>query len=492
MTRFLKNHIIKTTTKTLSKFIFFLILTMFVPNALRAECSQKSFDLSIAQATSSEEILNEFASMCAFSVIIQDENAAKVLEKPHKNINIKRAKLREIFNLLLREQNLHHNFDGKILRIASIKSETFVINYITSVREGQSVTKASVDARQRQSDYENDDKNNEDNVIKSVEKFDFWQSIEKELNAILSANAQNPAKVTVNANAGLVTVSGTLSQLKLAKNYIEDLQNRLKKQVAIDVSIVAVNLSKTSSTGINWANFGVDFNSQKDGTNSLISFENTNEGNFFVKNLGFSVGLNLNSVLNFLRTNGETTILSSPKLVALNNQQAIISVGDTINYQVKESSKSTDSGTTVSESYNNYSIFIGILLNILPEISNDGRIMLRISPSLSSFKYPQDNRRQDAVRTIAPDTVQKKLSTVVQMENNQTLILGGLISRNEAVDGSEVNFLGQIPLLGRLFKGEDANKNSTELVFIIRPQIIETPTAPSLAELGFGEILEKF
>lgn len=259
--------------------------------------------------------------------------------------------------------------------------------------------------------------------------------------------------------------------------------------MAINVSIIAVSLDTSHSSGINWQNFNINFNSQnKDSTNSLISFQNTNDGNFFVKNLGFNVGLNLDSVMNFLSQNGQTKVLSSPKLVALNNQQAIISVGDTINYQVKESSKSTDSGTTVSEIYNNYSIFIGILLNILPEISDDGKVMLRISPSLSSFKYPQDNRRQNEPRVIAPDTIQKKLSTVVQMENNQTLILGGLISEDESIDESSVNVLSKIPLLGALFKGRTQSKNTTEIVFIITPLIIDNANLPSLQDLGFTSL----
>ena len=265
------------------------------------------------------------------------------------------------------------------------------------------------------------------------------------------------------------------------------MQNRLKKQVAIDVSIIAVSLNKNHSQGINWQNFNLNFNSQNsNNANSLISFQGSNEGNAFVRNLGFNANFNLSSVLNFLSTNGKTRVLSSPKLVALNNQQAIISVGDTINYQVKESSKSTDSGTTVSESFNNYSIFIGILLNILPEISDDDKIMLRISPSLSNFKYVQDNLRQ--TRSIAPDTISKKLSTVVSMQDNQTLILGGLISLEESLDATSLNFLSKLPLLGALFSSKNEAKSSTEIVFIITPQIITPSYNPSLTDLGFTSI----
>lgn len=428
--------------------------------------------------------------MCAFSIVLKDDLARSKVAGATKNINIRQMNLADIFKLLITENNLHHSFDGKILKIATLKTQTFKLGYITSVREGQSITKASVDSRSKQSDFTNTEESTlDDNVIKSLERFDFWQNIEKELVTLL--NTQNEPfetkSIIVNANTGLITINGTLNQLLRASNYISDLQNSLKKQVAINVSIIAVSLDTSHSSGINWHNFSVDFNSQnKDGTNSLISFQNTNEGNAFVKNLGFNVGLNLDSVMNFLSQNGKTKVLSSPKLVALNNQQAIISVGDTINYQVKESSKSTDSGTTVSEIYNNYSIFIGILLNILPEISDDDKIMLRISPSLSNFKYPQDNRRQSEPRVIAPDTIQKKLSTVVQMENNQTLVLGGLISRSESVDESSVNGLSQIPLLGALFRGTSESQNATEIVFIITPLIIDNANPPNLQELGFS------
>ena len=436
--------------------------------------------------------MEQFATMCAFSIVIKDEKAREKLASERKNVFIKQMNLREILNLLIKEQNLHHSFDGKILRIQSLKTQTFKLNYITSVREGQSVTKASVDARARQSDFTSTDESIvEDNMIKSSERFDFWQSIEKELLTLLNSEGEafEAKSIVVNSNTGLITISGTLNQLERANAYIQDLQSRLKKQVAINVSIIAVGLDESHSSGINWQNFGLEFNSQNaDGSNSALGYKNNNEGDLFVRNLGFNAGVNLNSVMNFLSTNGKTQVLSSPKLVALNNQQAIISVGDTINYQVKESSKSTDSGTTVSEIYNNYSIFIGILLNILPEISDEGKIILRISPSLSNFKYSQDNRRQSEPRTIAPDTVQKKLSTVVQMENNQTLILGGLISHDEAVEESSVDFLSKIPLLGALFRGSTTTKTSTEIVFIITPLIIDEEFNPSLKDLGFGEL----
>ena len=97
-------------------------------------------------------------------------------------------------------------------------------------------------------------------------------------------------------------------------------------------------------------------------------------------------------MINFLETKGKTKVVSSPKVTTMNNQPAIISVGDTINYILTKTTNS-DLSTSTSEDQEQYSVFIGILLNILPEISDDNRVMLRINPSLSTFKYGEDNAK---------------------------------------------------------------------------------------------------
>ena len=217
-------------------------------------------------------------------------------------------------------------------------------------------------------------------------------------------------------------------------------------------------------------------------------------GSGFSQNMNLVAGFNFNldGVLNFLETNGRTKVVSSPKITTLNNQQALISVGDNINYRVQEQSTNNNSLSGRTEvTYKQYSIFIGILLNLLPEISDDNKIMLRINPSLSSFKYTEDDTRQSTtIREIAPDTVQKKLSTVVQVNSGDTIVLGGLIAQAKGKENSKVPFLGDIPVLGNAFKSTKDNLKTTELVFIITPRIVDisnpTPINQSLKDLGFS------
>ena len=176
--------------------------------------------------------------------------------------------------------------------------------------------------------------------------------------------------------------------------------------------------------------------------------------------------------------------------MTMNNQQAIISVGDNINYQITSSNNSSETGNTVTQNTDQYATFIGILLNLLPEVSDDGKIMLRINPSLNSFKYAEDKMKQAKPRSIAPDTMQKKLSTVVQVNSGDTIVLGGLISQETGKNINKVPVLGDIPGLGYLFKNVKDVVNNAELVFIITPKVINIDEPgnikDSLKALGYS------
>ena len=170
----------------------------------------------------------------------------------------------------------------------------------------------------------------------------------------------------------------------------------------------------------------------------------------------------------------------------MNNQQALISVGDNINYRIAEDITNNETSQITKTTYKQHSVFVGILLNLLPEISENNRIMLRINPSLSSFKYSADDTKQDLPRVIAPDTMQKKLSTVVEVASGDSIILGGLIAKTISNEINKVAVLGDIPLLEYLFKSDRQIERKSELIFIITPIIMDSSLPPNT--LGYDEI----
>jgi len=467
--------------------------------------------MKITDDISLGDVLNQLSEMCDFSIVAKDAYSKKELDDKVFGVNIRNMSLSEVFDLLLNEKNLSYEFSNNVLKISSLQTRIFKIDYITSVREGTAITKASVDASPSEvgnsssSDNGSSDIKNENNLIRTTERFHFWEKLDAELKAILNNNSEHitaPDPI-INENAGLITVTATPSQLKRVEKYIAEMQRRLKKQVIIDVSIIAVDLNNEYKQGVDWSKFELGFNSYigNQGSNTGSSAIWTNKGNSlsdgFGRTLNIAANLNfsLDGMINFLETNGKTKVVSSPKVTTLNNQQALISVGDNINYRVMEE---TDNGSNnnnnnrLTTTYKQYSVFIGILLNLLPEVSDNNKIMLRINPSLSSFKYAEDDTRSQntAIREIAPDTVQKKLSTVVQVNSGDTIILGGLIGQTKNKQNTAVPLLADIPLIGSVFKSTRDGVKTTELIFVITPRVVDLedpkPVQQSLKDLGFS------
>lgn len=519
--------------------LIYIVCVLFMTTSLYANCENRLFNLKVSKKVTLNEILNQFSDMCNFSIITKDQNATMLLNNEVSGINIKNLKLDQIFNLLLAEKNINYNFDKNILKISSLDTKTFKIDYITSIREGTAVIKASVDSapvevgeEDKVNNSSNNNLENLDNSIKTTEKFDFWANLQAELLAVLNNGSESikaPMPI-VNQNAGLITVTGTKSQLDRIEKYIKLMQQRLKKQVILDVNIISVELENEYKKGVDWSKFQIGFNSYlgNDPTKpSGYTWGNRNERPVITKGpkydngilseagtwawdtfpglkssqsngawrIGANVNFNLDGVLNFLETKGRTKVVSSPKVMTLNNQQALITVGDNINYRVQEESTNDNTiGGRTNFTWKQYSVFIGILLNILPSISDDNKIMLRINPSLSNFKYDQDNAYQGNLepRVIAPDTLQKKLSTVVQVNNGDTVIIGGLIGETKGKDNTKVPFFGDLPYIGNLFSSTRDKVSTTELIFLVTPRIIETTSTPvqeTVMELGFSKSL---
>ena len=466
--------------------------------APQKSCDYQVFNIKVNDTVAIDEMLTQLSERCHFSVIVKDPEASVVLSQKLQGINIKDMSLYEVFDLLLKENNLNYEYKKNLLKVTALLTKTYKLDYITSVRQGTATLNASVSTTPTEQGADRNTNDKTDNEIKVTEQFDFWKTLDVEIKAVLNNGIEKfvTKDPIINQQAGLITITGTKQQLDRVENYLDDLEKRLHKQVLIDVSIISVALTNEESTGIDWSKFQLNINTNSDGTSnntpSTATFRNdvTDSVNTFTKNISIvnSLNFSMEGVLNFLKTKGNTKIISNPKVITMNNQQALITIGDNINYQTTDT---TTTDTTTAEDTQNYSIFIGVLLNLLPEISENDEIMLRINPSLSSFKYSDDDVRQVDPRRIAPDTTEKKLSTVVQVNSGDTIILGGLIENRKGRENSSVPVLSELPILGAAFRSSVDTTTTSELIFIITPRIISKKgvTKTSLKELGYSESL---
>ncbi len=528
------------TTKGLSLALVMALSLNATPADKNGNCGKQAFNISINETATLNDVLTQLSDMCRFSVVAKDAQAADELKQTMNSVSIKDLSLREIFNILLTENNLDYEFSHNSLKISALQTKTFKVDYITSIREGRAIMKTSADAVP--TEVGQDKKEDEpQSRIETKETFDFWKNIKDEMTLILNNGTEKYVATApiINSQSGMITVTGMKSQVARAEKYIKEMQRRMKKQVLLDVHIIEVQLSNSYQTGIDWSkfqlgiksSFGMEpeavplFEKDKDGRSVKTGYrllQDPSKSMWTYKygsgigrtrssifTLGASLNFNIDGMMNFLEEKGKAKVVSSPKVTTINNQPAMISVGDTVNYNLIDeiqqgTTGSNGSTTNPTASYKSYSVFIGILLNILPEISDDNKIMLRINPSVSDFKYQEDNTRYNttikdlldpsnaseySMRGIAPDTRQKKISTVVTVNDGDTVILGGLISQHKGKDQNGVPLLRDLPLIGGLFESKKDILRTTELVFVVTPHLIDggNNLATDLKELGYSK-----
>jgi len=455
------------------KKIIFLLL-VFSSILFGHKCENKLFNCEVGN--NSNITLHSFLESlvvdnCGLNIVYKDDLAKKRLNNLMlSKISVKDYTLKQFLDLIISGNNLFYNIDGNKLEISYIQTKTFNIDYIPSTRTGASTFKAS-----------SSENTGDINSVDSKYEFNFWDTLSGNLNNILNTvDTYKAAIPIIDKNAGLVTVTATKRQLDRIQKYIDRLNNRLHKQIIIDVKIYSVDLAKSNQTGINWSNLSFSIGSSTTPASTPITTSNIVGSQSIFSNAVF----NVSGLLNFLATQGNVNSISNPKIATINNQKAIISVGDTINYRVMTKGPSIDAnGNQIPATYSSESKFVGILLDITPEISNNGTIMLRINPTISSFR--DETQLADPNRDLAPDTTDNKLSTVVRIKDGQTLILGGLITNKNSFSENGVPVLKEIPVIKYLFSSKTQISQKRELVFVVTPHIIDLSKKRTIKDLGF-------
>lgn len=486
--------------------ILVIISSNFSLNASELKsCEYRVFNIKTTEKVSAIELLTQIADTCNFSLVIKDTYANTALSKELLGININNLSLDDVFDLIITDNDLFYDYNKNFLKISGLHTKTFRVDYITSVRTGTAALDASFEGATEEGDTASTSSST--NNILSTDSFDFWSTMNAEITSILNTGSEGYVAQApiINQNAGLITVTGTKAQLDRVEEYLDLMKKRLHKQVLIDVSIFSVDLENSKKTGINWSEFNLQLKSTTKFNNKSryattgsthTSYDPTIDAGLASAFTDYNhlavvndAVFTMSGLIDFLNTNGDTKVVSNPKVLTLNNQPALITIGDTINYKLTTTTNSTDAGAKVAEKEEVKSIFIGVLLNITPQITDNEEIVLRINPSVSDFKYSEDSQKQSTTRDIAPDTREKKLSTVVKVQNGNTIILGGLITNREGKENSKVPVLGDIPLLGEAFKHTADTKLTQELIFVITPRIIgaKDNTKMTLKDLGFSK-----
>lgn len=490
--------------KLIKNALYSTLLTATMATNSFADCGFELFNISSMPNTKIVDFVNQLSDDCRFSVIIQDKQAEEILNTKLNKIYIKDLTIYEVLDIILSEHNLSYTLDNNILKISYLNTRVFNIDYILSQRKGTGGTNITLSSN---SDSSSSASSSESGTnIVSTDEVKFWDDLDKEFKKILNRPSDPYVvdEVIINKNAGLVTITATAKQIERMELYLEKLQKKVQLQVLIDVQILSVNMSDSKSTGIDWGqlyklqniSLGAGMASYRNvGTtvpsNGVIS-SNTASPDGYSKVFTMSASGTLSEVIKFLNTQGNVKAISNPKVLTLNNQPALITAGTEYFYKIQQATNQQSSGGTVSTQGDTiHSIFAGVLLSITPEIADDKTITLKINPSISETRTALTDGTNTG-RSMPPDLDRRQLSSVVTVKDGNKIILGGLINTKSSNSTSKVPLLGDIPLLGNLFKRTEKVKTTQEIVIIIEPHIIHkeknTISLSDLGYKGFGDI----
>lgn len=259
------------------------------------------------------------------------------------------------------------------------------------------------------------------------------------------------------------------------------------QQVLLEATILQTALDEANAFGVDFSLVAsVDFTDLANplsGVNNLLSGSDTDAGGFqpadnradvISSTPGntsapgtFKMGVVHDDLAVFLRVLDEvtdTTVLSRPKIMCLNRQRAEILVGAKVGYL---STTATETSTTQTVEF----LDTGITLTFRPFISRNGAIRLELKPKVSEALLREVTNAQNARVTI-PDELTNELTTNVRVQDGETLVLGGLFKESNTISRRQVPVLGDIPLLGAAFRGQDDEVNRDEIIFLITPSIV--------------------
>ena len=481
------------------KKIFILLSSMlFWINVSASECENQLFSLQSYQkngnALSVQDVLKELSLDCHITINFEDSKSKTKILKKLDFVNIKDYTFKQFLEFLLNEANLFYTYDQekKLLKLKYLKTKTFSIDYIY-LSESSSETSKSISTGASSGDSDNDSSSsnsssnsdgggdsdnssssNDFTIIKTKSELTFWKNIKHNIEKLLDAKASKRS-IFINKDASLLTITATKQEVEKVSAYLKQMMLKMHKQVLIEAKIIELTYDDSSSTGIDWDQLELSF-SGAFGKGSSGSNGST-----------YNVAYNFSTpkFIKFLKTYGDVKVVSNPKVLTMNNQAAVINVGEQLSYKFQTGSVTTTGGTAAgTNTYSIGSTFVGVTLFVIPEVSIDNEIIMKINPVVSRLSNEENsNNAFKVTRDLPPDTRVKQMTSIVKVKNGEKVVIGGLINIAKGKKTKGVPVLGSFPLISPLFKYEADIKTKTELFIVIQPKIVAGASMPKIDDV---------
>nr|VFJ96034.1 MAG: general secretion pathway protein D [Candidatus Kentron sp. H]VFJ97618.1 MAG: general secretion pathway protein D [Candidatus Kentron sp. H]VFK03173.1 MAG: general secretion pathway protein D [Candidatus Kentron sp. H] len=409
--------------------------------------------------------------------------------------------LPEILARIESQAPIRHEFRDTTLAIMPDTPflKTYRIDYVNMTRTGSSEVKTSTKIATSSDVTGMSEENASGALLTNTSANRFWETLSGNIEAILGqgsgpserdSDAPGSDSVIVNAETGLITVRATTKQHRDVRAFIEQVMTSAQRQVLIESTIVEVELNDRYQAGIDWETFTTGaglqvgqavsgaFSVSTEGTSGLtLNYADAAQG---------SDNLDLSLTLRLLRQFGQVRVLSSPKILTLNNQTALLKVVDNEVYfelEVEETEDEDSNTLDLTVKSKVKTVPVGLLMNVTPHIDHRDSVTLNVRPTITRIKeYREDpgvailaNRLADSdISSPVPVVQVRETESVLAVKSRKIAIIGGLMQDRVENDTDSVPWLGDLPGIGNLFTFRHRHFVKTELVIFLRPTVIRT------------------
>lgn len=393
--------------------------------------------------------------------------------------------------------------EGRLLRVRNRETRLFQVDYIHVTRTGQGSNAVQISSGGSSSGGSSGGaaaggsgggaggSEGSTMTVTNSSTINFWGDLSEQLKGLVSETGS----FTVNSLAGTIIVRDRHRNVSTIADYLARVTQSIVRQVDLEVEIYEVALNNSSQLGINWQKVSQNLDTSFNTIPGALTLPGA--GGLIVQSPVFG-GLvpapairiqhqrgSITAILDALKQQGDLKIVSKPRLRTLNNQPAVVRIGQDLPVFVTQITQSPGSPPVISTNESIQTITVGTVLSITPQISADGLVTLDVTPAVSRLVRTETSATGN---TNAPVIDIRQASSIVRVRDGATVIMGGLVQTTVTSTRRKVPLLGDIPLLGKAFTSTSKVDERTELIFFLTPRIINdianeasaAPPPPSL------------
>ncbi len=488
--------------------------------------AEARFDLIVNNALA-REVFMAMVTDTRYSMLMHPEVTGTL------SVTLRGVTVREALEAIRDVYGYDFKLDGRRITVypPTLQTRIYSVNYLNAQRTGKSEVRVSSGTQaptqggnnpggQQQQTYPGGGQPNQQQFqpqenarVSTTTKTDFWAEITDSLRGIVGSAAGR--NVVVSAQSGVIAVRAMPDELRQVEAFLKAMRISVERQVMLEAKIVEVQLRDGFQSGIDWSILrgrgagGVvsNGNTLDPITGAVIPSRNilVNPGGKVpglpstttpllqdatgfpaigrgIFGLAFATG-GFEGVLSFLESQGDTQILSSPRVATLNNQQAVLKVGSDDYFVTSITGGTITTGTistgtsTTLPTVNLTSFFSGIALDVTPQIDQADTITLHIHPSITTVTEVTKQVDLGTIGTYRlplPSSATNETDTVVRVTDGNIVAIGGLMQLTAQGTKSGLPGSTNIPFLSNLLGNQQKASSKRELVVLIKPTIIRT------------------